>query len=338
MTYRKIVSLSIAISFTVLMVTGVLSFFTEYTRKLATVHTIFGLIFAIGAILHFANNLLPIKRYSKGILPIIILLLVGSITAAAYFEILPLKKLMDVGARSKAQSGQSLSQHYEHIQFALDRDIQLSIDLLRAEHFWHPQIAIWLEDSSGNYLETLLVTKATAKGIFAGGRTKDNFKTFDAQKVSVGGMRRVDALPVWSHARGIRYADGMFSPPPEEPLADAITSATPLDNFRFETSCDAMPKFVIKLEINVAFDDNEYYSEYDFANDTIFHNGTGQLGQPSLVYAKEVDLSDGQNYYLMDLLGHGHHSGQTGQLYDDLSHMTTALEIVERIVLGVKGE
>ena len=40
----------------------------------------------------------------------------------------------------------------------------------------------------------------------------------------------------------------------------------------------------------------------------------------------------------MDLAGHGHHSGQTGELYKDLTMLTTALEIVKRIVVGVNKE
>ena len=86
----------------------------------------------------------------------------------------------------------------------------------------------------------------------------------------------------------------------------------------------------------MAFDDNEYYSEFDFPDDDVFHSGTGQLGQPSIVFEASVDMNDNKDYYLMELIGHGHHSGQTGELDSDLSTLTTALEIVERIVIGVR--
>jgi hypothetical protein len=92
------------------------------------------------------------------------------------------------------------------------------------------------------------------------------------------------------------------------------------------------------VEVNVAFDENEFYSEYDFLEDSIYHGGTGLLGQPSLIYGTTVRKSDGQQYYLLSLLGHGHHSGATGELIADMKTITTARYVVERIVVGVKEE
>lgn len=337
MIFRKIISLSIAMSFIILLVTGILSFFSEYTRQVATIHTIFGMVFALGAMLHIGNNIRPLKRYTKGLLPLMILGCIFLFFSSAYLEIAPIKKFMNWGAKSKVKNGKAQSTTYEIFELEMNNDVQLSIDLLRAEHFWHPQIAIWTEDTLGNFLQTLYVTKATAKGLFFGGRSKENFKTFDTQKnVNQSNYRRVDALPVWSHSRGIQYEDGMYVPTKESPLPDGISGATPIDNFKLYTSTNSNQKFTVKLEINVAFDDNEFYSEFDFPDDAIFHSGTGQLGQPSLIFETSVDLNDGKNYYLMNLIGHGHRSGQTGIVYENLTTLTTALEIVERIVLGIK--
>ena len=94
--------------------------------------------------------------------------------------------------------------------------------------------------------------------------------------------------------------------------------------------------FTLRLELNVAFDDNAYYSAYDYPGDTVYHSGTGQLGQPSVVYEATINMADGHNYYLMQLAGHGHHSAQNGTLYPNLSTLTTARQLVERIVIGVK--
>ena len=65
------------------------------------------------------------------------------------------------------------------------------------------------------------------------------------------------------------------------------------------------------------------------------YNGTGQLGQPSIIFETIIDTTDHSDYYLMQLIGHGHRSGQNGRINPDLSTLTTALEIVERIVVGV---
>lgn len=321
----------------VLMVTGILSYFQDYSRVTASLHTVFGFLFSIGALLHVTNNFHAIRNYSKGKLIFGIFALATLFFSSAYFQLAPVNAFMDFGAKLKANSKRGLNQTaYEIVEMDLNKEVQLSIDLLRSEHYWHPQMAVWVEDTLGNYLETIFVSNATAKDIFFGGRSKNNFKEFDQQKTGNGDYRRVNALPVWSHKRGVQYEDGLYVPTRANPLPDGISGATIKDNFKLLSSLDAIAPFKLKIELNVAFDDNEYYSEFDFPDDEIYHSGTGQLGQPSIIFETKIDLDDRQKYYLMDLVGHGHRSGQTGELFKDLSKLSTALEIVERIVVGVK--
>lgn len=339
MKYRKFISLSILISFTVLLTTGILEYFLSHTRLVSMLHTVFGLVFSIGVAFHFKNNLKPIQKYAKKRLSIFILAGATGLVAMSWLDLPPFSTLMDAGSKLRAGQAQELDNSlYEVVELNMENDIQLTIDLLRAEHYWHPQMAIWTEDMDQNFLETVFVSKATAQGLFFGGRSKENFKSFDSEKDATGGeYRRVDALPVWSHKRGVQYSDGMFVPPPDEALPDGITGATLSENFKLHTSASSHERFRLRIEINVAFDDNEYFSEYDFPDDEEFHAGTGQLGQPSIIFESLVDMNDGKDYYLMELIGHGHHSGQDGEIVRDLSKLTTALEIVERIVVGVHG-
>jgi len=336
MTFRKIISLSISLSFIVLSITGILSYFNVYSRVLATLHTIFGLVFIVGILFHFKNNFGSIKRYSKGKIFVFLTLAIALFFFGVYYQLEPFKAIMDFGAKLKATDKQELNHSsYEMIEMNTEDDLKLTIDVLRAEHYWHPQMAIWTEDMRGNYLQTLFVSKATANGLFFGGRSKENFKDFDAKKKLSGDYRRVNALPIWSHKRGVQYEDGLYVPTNDDPLSDAISGATITDNFILKTSTNSTSVFKLKIELNVAFDDNEYYSEYDFPDDEIFHNGTGQLGQPSIVFDTQIDMKDGKNYYLMELIGHGHRSGQTGELFEELNTLTTAKQIVERIIVGV---
>lgn len=338
MTYRKIISLSIGISFITVLITGILSYFQAYSRSTATIHTVFGILFSLGILFHLKNNFRPLKMYIKGKLVVFILLIGTLFFLATFYETSPFSELMNFGAKQKTTTEKELNRStYEVIQMNMSNDIQLSIDVLRAEHYWHPQMAIWIEDEHGNYVETLFVSKATARGLFFGGRSKENFKNFDENKDASGDYRRVNALPVWSHKRNIKYADGLYIPPSNNVLPDAITGATIVDNFQLLSSIHKMLKFKLKIEINVAFDDNEYYSEYDFPDDETFHNGTGQLGQPSIIFDTAIDLNDDKDYYLMNLIGHGHHSGKNGKIFKDLSTLTTAKQIIERIVVGVKS-
>ncbi len=339
MIFRKVVSLVLALSFVVVLATGVASFYYNYSRWIATLHTVFGLVLAVGVLFHLWNNLRPIKSYIKWKRFPFVFGLMVLVFCTAFYQLPPVRHLMDYGARHKAEkgNGQALGS-YDVITLETDNGLGISVDLMHAEHFWHPQIAIWIEDLEGNHLKTLFVTNSTAKGLFFGGRTKENFKVFDTEKASNKNYRKVNALPVWSHTRGEIYSDGMVVPTREDPLPEAISGATPPQSFFLKTSVREKTSFVIKLEINVAFDDNEFYSEYDFPDDEVFHNGTGQLGQPSLVYAAKIDLKEGKNYYLMEVLGHGHHSGEHGAIETEMATLTTAKQIVERIVIGVSPQ
>ncbi|WP_298516198.1 hypothetical protein [uncultured Kordia sp.] len=338
MNFRKIVSLSIGFSFVILLITGILSYFQVYSRSTATLHTVFGILFSIGILWHLKNNFRSLKIYLKSKILVFIVCIGFAFFLAVYYQIVPFNILMDYGATQKATTKKELNRSmYEVLEMNTIHDLKLSIDVLRSEHYWHPQMAIWIEDKNGNYVETLFVSKATAKGLFFGGRSKDNFKDFDEKKDASGDYRRVNALPVWSHKRNVKYADGLYVPPSNNPLPDAISGETFTDNFQLITSTKERSEFILKIEINVAFDDNESYSAYDFPDDETFHNGTGQLGQPSIIFEARIDMNDEKSYYLMDLIGHGHHSGQNGIIYSDVSSLTTAKKIIERIVIGVKS-
>jgi hypothetical protein len=272
---------------------------------------------------------------------LVVVAAIAGLFAFSYYEPTPIRKMMDWRAARNTQGTNEVTltnyQVYDHTN---GEDADITIDFLKGKHFWSPQVAIWIEDSTGNYLETLLVTTSTAKGLFYSGRSASSFKEADEAKVEANTpTRRVDALPYWSHKRNHKYEDGFYSPTPGEPLPDGITGATPKENFHFkanEVGIDDLKSFRVMVEVNVAFDENEFYSEYDFLEDSLYHGGTGLLGQPSLIYGVTVSRQDRQRYYVLSLLGHGHHSGATGELITDIKSVTTAAYVVERIVVGVK--
>lgn len=271
---------------------------------------------------------------------ILILISTALISSAAYNSFGPFRSIADWRAVYKTQMKREIDdKEYELFDFSEGNQSFLTVDFLKGQHFWHPQVAIWVETTDGEYLASLLVTKSTAQGIFYGGRTADNFKDFDKNKTnSSSDIRRVNALPHWSHQRNVKAKDGLYVPHPDEPLIDGITSATPSGNFLFKTKPDdlsALDSFVVKMEVNVAFDQNKFYSEYHYLEDEIYHSGTGLLGQPSLIYSTKVNRFDNSSYYLMTLKGHGHHSARDGQIYPDLEKITTAKKIVERILVKI---
>jgi hypothetical protein len=273
--------------------------------------------------------------------PIIVAGLITVVFICSWFQLQPAKSLLDWKATKKANASIENTYSYQVYDYSNGESPIITVDILKREHFWNPQVAIWLEDTTGKYLETLLVTTSTAKGLFYGGRSASNFRDFDGKKITEenASIRRVNALPHWAYKRNIKAEDGEMVPHPNNPLVDGITGATPTDNFFFKSKSNnqlSIPSdFVIKVEVNVAFDQNEYYSEYDYLDDEVFHSGIGLLGQPSLIYQAKISSKNQSPYYLMELIGHGHHSAQNGEIYYDMSTITTARYILERIVVKV---
>ncbi|WP_422360883.1 DUF4405 domain-containing protein [Reichenbachiella sp.] len=65
MRYKNLVSLLMACCFLVLAVSGILSFFIDYSRPLATIHTVFGHLFIVCTGLHLINNWPSLRSYSS---------------------------------------------------------------------------------------------------------------------------------------------------------------------------------------------------------------------------------------------------------------------------------
>ncbi len=76
-----------------------------------------------------------------------------------------------------------------------------------------PQVAIWVEDTGGNYVGTLFVTKKTAT---------QGWLASVGEGLSPSEIRRPEALPAWSHRRGVVYPDGLYMPTAAMPVADAV--------------------------------------------------------------------------------------------------------------------
>lgn len=203
---------------------------------------------------------------------------------------------------------------------------ELVIEFKKGSAFYYPLMAFWIEDLDGRYIQTLYVAKSVAKGVFAyGSQEKD--KWIAAPK------RAPQTLPYWAHKRGVRASDGLFMPEPANPVADAYSGATPTTGFILNTRADEkLPaKFRLMMEINQNWDWNEFWTNDKFPGDENYKMSC----QPALVYEAVVDNSTDEEY-AMRVKGHSHYSGLTGELYNDLSTITTALEITGSVTVRVK--
>jgi len=200
----------------------------------------------------------------------------------------------------------------------------MSLDFSRGRSFNHPSFVLWTEDMEGNFLQTLFITKAVGTSIYDHGDPSSGHW-------EPGEIRRPAALPYWAHKRGVKEKDGLYVPTLENPIPDAYTGATPPGDFSLVTRFDgdAPRKFRILFEINQTWDWNEYWTNNKYPDDAEYKTSC----QPAVVYAVEVDLDDLASSYKLEVAGHSHYAGRTGELFTDLSTLSTALEIVSNLTL-----
>jgi len=202
----------------------------------------------------------------------------------------------------------------------------LKISFEKGKNYGHPVMAFWLTKPDGTYIQTLFVSQTVGKGVYPHGQAK-------AGKWLPGEQRQPSTLPYWAHKRGIKANDGLYLPTPNNPVPDAYTGATPLNNFVLCVKTDSLwrEKVILFFEINQPFDFNEYWHNTLYPDSQPYKNS----GQPSVVYAVMIDMANPEPEYFLNPIGHGDPQGLTGKLFTDLSSLTTALKLVKKLKVEV---
>ena len=174
------------------------------------------------------------------------------------------------------------------------------------------QMAVWLVNEQGVFVDTVYVTRKVAREGLGnrGGDIDDKW-----------GGSRLSVLPVWAHQRGIDYGGGNFYPTKEKPLVDAMSSATPKagELVRIWNQKILKPgKYYYYIEVNKSFDDNEQ------------HNYSWYRGQPSVIWQGSLLVGDQISESKAKIVGHGQVAGIDGGINPDLSTLTTALDLIEK--------
>jgi hypothetical protein len=201
------------------------------------------------------------------------------------------------------------------------------LDFEKGEEHNHPSFVLWAETEEGEFIQTLFISEAVGTSIYDHGDPSSG-------KWEPAEIRRPASLPYWSHRRGIKAPDGLYIPSIENPVADAYTGATPEGSFSLKTRFDKPleGKYRILFEINQTWDWNEYWTNNKYPGDEEYKTSC----QPAVIYLAEVDTDEPQPEYEMKAIGHGHPSGKDGKLYEDLSTLTTALQIAQSLKIRVE--
>lgn len=181
-----------------------------------------------------------------------------------------------------------------------------------------PQYALWMEDSSGEYLGTVFLTRKTATEGWIFNK----------------GNRRIEALPVWAHRRNIEDESGVLYPSKDEALSDGISGATPKEGSEIIISpLDSHSGFRLLMEVNHSTDFNDFWPKDALSGEADWTGGMEGSGQPSLVYSTWID-PDENGPWQLTLAGHGSPDGSDGLISADVSSCSTALQIMESIYVS----
>ncbi len=329
MKSRAFVSLFITFIFIGMAVTGVMSYMQKYNELLSAFHVVFSLCFVLLALFHFKNNLKPLKAYTtrkdtRLLLPLL-LAVVAVIALGVIFSLPPFRQIVELGKTLRKQNEIEKKTEYVITTKSEVAGRSITIDFKAGPQYRTetilpggkvitsiPQVAVWLEDAEGNYLETLYISGKSATGNYSGGKS-----------------RRPGALPVWSHARGIKSADGLFMPDQGTAVVDGVSGATPLTSFSVHSKYPEQAGLRVRIEVNKSFDANDYFNKENITDDPVYAKNPN--GQPSLVYS--VELKSGASLSLAELQGHGHISGADGKIDPDVSNVTTAFQIFKGIIV-----
>ncbi len=188
----------------------------------------------------------------------------------------------------------------------------------------HPTFSVWVEDAEGNFIETLFVTEYVAKGIYGHADLGDG--RWDNKP---GEAHRPATLPYWLHKKGRMGNSNEIIPTPENSIPDAISGATPKSDFILKTvATKELPsKFRVMMEINQTWDWNEYWHNDLFPGNDAYRSSC----QPALVYAVLVDKNEPGKEFFLNPVGHSHYDGSTGELFTDITTITSAKDIVHKV-------
>lgn len=338
MNLRSATTITISVVFITLMSTGVLLYILPWNYFVGAIHIWASIFFIIGTFLHFKNNFkVYLSHLQKkvgrkalsgcglGLLTLVVGLVLG---------LPPFATVMETGERLRA-ANQPVTSQYTLLDLTGNETLpKLNLFLKAGDAYVSepqpavlgftyttvPQVAVWMETPEGQYISTLYVTGKTSSSDFGESES--------------GPTRRPEALPYWSHSRGVKEADGYYAPAQKNADLDGVSGATPKSDAMISFTAPRMGQYRLLVEVNRSYDFNEYYSKGRFPDDPIY-SGDGSSGQPSLIYATTIG-SDSPGKYLLELIGHGHHSGADGNLYPELSQITTAKDILSFIVADVE--
>jgi len=240
MKKKNFVSLSVALAFLSLGISGLLLYIGKKPKPVETIHVIFGLTFLGFAIFHIMNNWGSITGYLRDartgkIKTEFTVALIGCVVflLGAGFMLPPFEPISEAG---KALFRGGRGERAQRIQFEIQSTNQesdgtpLTIILQKNREVDLPIIAVWIEDSTHQFVENIFVPAQVA--------TPEEEDIQEA--IAEGEIEFHDLdpklLPAWSAKAKLQTSN--------------FSKATPFDSFVLNSKTKAIGAYTVLVEVN----------------------------------------------------------------------------------------
>jgi hypothetical protein len=242
MKKKNIISLSIAMAFLFLSITGLLLYFGLKPEFVTAIHVLLGLVFIGFAIFHIKNNWPSLKVYTKdrkegGIKKefLVAAAVVGVFLLGAGFNLPPFGEIQHFGedlTRGGGKGSRIEKASFDKIVTNKDKQgktIQLIIE--RSNEVITPVITIWTADTAGNFIDNLFVPAKTIE--VTSGEADKRHALYEGE-IETNNFASAMS-PEWNAAT--------------KDTATNYGEATPTDNFFLSTKTKAGDTYQLMLEI-----------------------------------------------------------------------------------------
>lgn len=303
---RRFTSLLIALTFTVLAVSGVIAFVRPFSIQIVGVHALVGFLFVVLIVGHIVNNIRPLKGYLHSRSVWVTLAITVFLTVVIWQRPAPVRALLGLSAnlgpaqeRFEMREGEMVF----HYSPATSYKMKLTVKTGGAYDLDSPpEVAIWLENQGGYHIKTLLAPSEMPMG---------------------------ERLPYWSFKRnGWQKAKEEAE---EQAGVDAVSSPTPNGSFDpadyiLPADPDQPMPYQLLIEIDQPGDPHAEASD-----------------QPSLIYSVTIDNSDPRTFQLLDLVGYpqqeeAREGKETWALYYVDERFGSALDLIDSALLTIERE
>lgn len=311
-TLYRVGHLCMLLNFIALVVTGVMRFTQPFSIAVTRVHMLCGFAITLLVAFHIIGRLRQMKSMVKSgngnhySSLIISLVLTGLYWSAAWFAWPGAKQVVDLSYESRHRK--EIFRAKENI-ISSENEAATYVFKLTSEQASLSVEIDWTKLGIDSETDVAIWVETKSGAMIETFFLSNGLKYSEKLSHKEGEPRRGDILPVWRN----RYT-AICGIDPEGKL-DALSGPTKNHKFDLNNNLSSSESFSVFVEINAAGDD-----------------------QPSVIYAALIEPESNNPYTLLTLLGTGKDAKLSGAIHYELDDITTAKQIVEKILVHTKWE